>query len=587
MGYFESMYKSNKNIIDDYKFLETAFKEDNFSFTNIPNGDNTQIENKELENFYIVMTQLWEKNVMNVPQSYPYYKTNKYDVMQAIVKQVGYVKTIEDVKTVADLLIKYNVNKHMFWGISQSISGTGNFSLDIASDFIHVESNSYHTMDHKSLSDITSRFYINCENKDILKVLKQYITYCERTKIPYYFKFTPDISGRNDKIVIYTSNKYLKQNIKILDQIAKDYPEVVSKCGELSAALVRPNKLYGFGNEPDEKYLKTKESFHSIREKILDDNKEIIINEMINDIINSKNVDKYKNILMKGIREYSEDRWRKDYNDRKERIARELKEGKTHPVSADVLEVASTFDKEKYFNYIDSHLNDIMSSALQGNRYVIKPDEFTNYKGNNKNAPGIFMDNCLTFYSGDVLKAFGRVATEIKPNVIGEYQSNIKKDCLKYGIDPNNFSFNLSTLEEFRKMDQEDSLANKQTTNNNTNENNVTNVQTTNNTNIPTPSKENNTNDLTVNTTNTNVTNTSSTDNVTNTTSTAIIDNSRKNIDIDYICNNINKVKASDIVLSFGVNSRVARNIISEVKRTGKISDEYLSLMTNNKSKRR
>ncbi len=94
-----------------------------------------------------------------------------------------------------------------------------------------------------------ARIYLNTCNspygstEDTLKFLSIYIKKCIEREIPFQMKGDRGGSGKGqlDTTVFYTSNKYLTQNMEVLDEIAREYPELVEKFGSPVVSGVRNN----------------------------------------------------------------------------------------------------------------------------------------------------------------------------------------------------------------------------------------------------------------------------------------------------------------------------------------------------------
>lgn len=85
------------------------------------------------------------------------------------------------------------------------------------------------------LENIQLRFYINPAAEDLEKFFTVYNTQAILAKIPFSAKVAnKTVPDRADNIVIYTDKKHFMANYKILKNIQKNHPEMVSRCRKTS-----------------------------------------------------------------------------------------------------------------------------------------------------------------------------------------------------------------------------------------------------------------------------------------------------------------------------------------------------------------
>ncbi len=104
-----------------------------------------------------------------------------------------------------------------------------------------------------SLNDIDyviSRLYINCNKQDLMQLAKLFVDKCDEREIPSYFKYCSNKSNRSDQMVIYSNLKELDDYIQILQEIGKENPEMIERCGQPPLLTGKIDKWIGIGDEP-------------------------------------------------------------------------------------------------------------------------------------------------------------------------------------------------------------------------------------------------------------------------------------------------------------------------------------------------
>ena len=104
-----------------------------------------------------------------------------------------------------------------------------------------------------SLNDIDyvmSRLYINCNKQDLMQLANLFVDKCNEREIPSYFKYCSNKSNRSDQMVIYSNLKELGNYIQILQEIGKENPEMIERCGQPPLLTGKIDKWIGIGDEP-------------------------------------------------------------------------------------------------------------------------------------------------------------------------------------------------------------------------------------------------------------------------------------------------------------------------------------------------
>ena len=131
---------------------------------------------------------------------------------------------------------------------------------------IHIRSNEINgtPFDNKK---VKHRIYINSNIKDKWKIADLFRDKVEERKIPYYFKlFNED---QQDNMVIYAYTEYLAQYLDIIQELQKENPEMMNRCGE-PPILTKSNisKFIGIADEPG-KQFEGKYSYNSLMTELV------------------------------------------------------------------------------------------------------------------------------------------------------------------------------------------------------------------------------------------------------------------------------------------------------------------------------
>lgn len=121
-----------------------------------------------------------------------------------------------------------------------------------------------------SLNDIDyviSRLYINCNKQDLMQLAKLFVDKCDEREISSYFKYCSNKSNRSDQMVIYSNLKELGDYIQILQEIGKENPEMIERCGQPPLLTGKIDKWIGIGDEP----LISGRSFTGERADVIED----------------------------------------------------------------------------------------------------------------------------------------------------------------------------------------------------------------------------------------------------------------------------------------------------------------------------
>ena len=253
--------------VDSYDYYEGLIKR--FSKNRSKEHSKT-----EADAFYSHMFNTWKKELLSItPSQYEdAIKRGLFD--RDILKLVAFLKTVPTVKT-AEEAKKILNSAYEDSELEQAMEKYRWDGDDMFSSWLHIKAR--RVTGKKVITEpVEHRLYINANNRDIHKLSRLFVEKCTRDKIPYYFKIS-EHGKRDDNIVIYSSTKTLQKLLGILNEIEREHPDIISRCGRPPVLTGRIGSWIGYGSEPLSK--SGEESFNTIRAKSI---KVIIENELRN-----------------------------------------------------------------------------------------------------------------------------------------------------------------------------------------------------------------------------------------------------------------------------------------------------------------
>lgn len=107
-----------------------------------------------------------------------------------------------------------------------------------------------------------TRLYVNLAKQDIIDFANIFVDKCDEKGLNYYFKYCiKDESKRSDELIIYSTLKDINEYIGILDEISKEKPEILERCGLPPILTGKIDNWIGMGDEP----IKQEESYTKLR----------------------------------------------------------------------------------------------------------------------------------------------------------------------------------------------------------------------------------------------------------------------------------------------------------------------------------
>ena len=93
------------------------------------------------------------------------------------------------------------------------------------------------------------RIYINSSLTATTKIVKLFISECNKLNIPFHLKYINEATIRSDVIVIGGNSSVFLKQINILLQIAKEHPELIDECGTPHMLTSKLNSWVGIADE--------------------------------------------------------------------------------------------------------------------------------------------------------------------------------------------------------------------------------------------------------------------------------------------------------------------------------------------------
>lgn len=474
MGIMQEIYDemAKHNLIDDDSFLQRSldfYKEssrpmtilsgetyhdrnsDFYDFltrTDSKSVDTSEVNDEDYKKFYINMTNNWISNVLSLSDSQlnelAKYGLDGYTKIKEILNEYRHVDSMDEIaelynKISTELGDGFIIEKEKyFWRSLQSKVGF-NADNDYISDFTHVNSRYGKARQEKLDGAVEYRLYINCTNADLFKLANAYVDYCNQKGMHYYFKYQTS-SNRHDKFLIYSSKEQLKNNLTILKQIAKDYPDIVAHCGPTGEIVGNIDDWIGLASEPENKYFKYRQSFNTLRAEILEDAAEQIMLSYIRK--NKSKPEIRKEIIDKATEVVLEDMKRRNPQAKfTQNFVNSLKSylASSNPSLHGAVPILSGFRR---LNEVMPKKNELFGSNFDP-IFILKDPEGKEY-------------NYSIVTADKVLKSLTDVMEKDNPNYLEDYRAEIKRRCKIYRVDPNNFALNISSLEEFKNLDKLD-----------------------------------------------------------------------------------------------------------------------------------
>jgi len=424
--------------------------------------DNSNFNQDDYNEFFTKMTNKWMQKIISLDTNNPSYiqkqNLNKYILIKNILPKYGNVNTAEKAqKMYSDLKKQFDKqeadntfnNENLFWAYYQT-----NMPDDYSKAFVHVNS-LYTTKNKEEFIKHDYRLYINPANKDLFKLINRYVDYCDERHMEYYFKYSVG-SQRRDKLLFYISKEQLADNIDILSKIAKEYPEIKSNCGPRIKLTGNIDNWIGLASEPNRMAKKKYNySFNTLAAQIFDDAADTVtLNFIMSNIDKNIELDgktlKFNNLVLDSA-----------INTLKKNASPKTDIQKKYVNSPQY--ISDMRNKLlgyscNYTTFTGKKLNNIMAGFYRMQEYVFEKNELSTLNPKKTIFKYYLPEDEIESYNldrvGEVVKSFVDIMKKCDPEYINKFKDEIAKGAIKYGIDPNNFSLNATSLSDFKEIDK-------------------------------------------------------------------------------------------------------------------------------------
>lgn len=409
---------------------------------------------EDIAKFVILKFNIWKNSVLKMTKA-EFYNIFKYDkeeelflTLRRFLKGIPDVNSMEGVDRIFEKARKHDELLPAFEKFLRVSNVNSSTWEHVYSHHIDLRSDRVRYIEH--------RLYLNVNNDDIYKVFTHFIEKCHKYNLPFYFKFSLD-QKRADNIVIYSDTETLSNYIEILEEIKKEYPELLSSINKPPILCGKIDGWIGYGSEPatiDD----VPKSFNSLRAEILE-----------------KSIDKAtKDWVMKELNTNI------NYNGKVIRF-------KDYIIEISVIKMLSKlenryFDSERYdkleasrkgvrytpsytINKLGYSLDDIKSSGVRENIFNVFKDKIpllltgvckNSYDFNDGIQMAVRANKKISFSSFDLEQIIQKLSPKIfnnDPNFVSEIRREIDNRSEEYGIDKEKFCFDIERVERMRESD--------------------------------------------------------------------------------------------------------------------------------------
>lgn len=426
MNYLD-IYTKTTNPLDDESVMDKildAYASDDAFYTALVNCNSQDkklyYSRQDSDDLYASLFNTWKKELLSIPKDIMdqaiangLYSKDIYKVMDILRKtpDVSTKKEAEAVlnKRYEDQELEEAMEKYRWDSIGE---GTG--WTHISSRYIRAKKNIVPTIEH--------RFYINAEPTDLHELSKLFLDKCTAKKLPYYFKIS-EYDARDDNMVIYSNTKLLPQFLSVLEEIERERPDIISRCGQPPVLTGKIHNWIGYGSEPLEEHS----SFNSKRSNIISSVIETEMKEWYNQRKNGQF--KYQGKLMSMYEYFGKKLVEKELAKARRQLQRNPNAKYVEYSQAEIDNPAfvATLEREmvaKITSMINAHLN---GEKPQTQKLMINGKERHIYSSD----------------VADILKAGVRMIKLNDPSFVQRVKEGIKKESAKKGIDVSKYCFDI------------------------------------------------------------------------------------------------------------------------------------------------
>lgn len=447
-----SLYDEIKNPLDDELTMNNILEAYSRQNENVGRfyGEITEFYKKDSKSYYVPYYNdifysrafnLWKKNMLSMTKERAFELRDNGYLKAQFVYLIKFLRGIDDVSTekeVNDIINSVAEDPNLSYAFEKYYWNIQDFG------WTHVKSRYMNgEWDHKQA--VEHRLYLNPDSKDTVKMLIFLMQKFLKNDMPYYFKF--DRGGtRDDTIIIYSSTEMLEKYISILREIKEEHPELMKDMFSPSLLTGKIDGWIGYGSEPSKDENGKVRSFNQVRVEAMD---EVITEESRNWALSHKDMKvKYKNkpttfedYLAQKTVEVIKQRLIKWYNGF-------IPEAAFKQCGYDIETIESEAFTNNIYRLVTSNMHQFWNSVC-----IDKSNPESEIQINVKNGRKI---NITSEDFSNAIKKVVPIIAKIDPNFKKRIKSEIirvSKD--KYGIDPNNYCFDILATQKVKKLERD------------------------------------------------------------------------------------------------------------------------------------
>ena len=242
------------------------------------NRDNHSSE--DYDKFHNGMFNEWKRQLLSITEEQAKVLYEKSIVDKDFIPLRNFVKNNKDINTEREFLnLIYKDDKiqdiydKYRW---DSLDPMGFWTFVRSSSLVYLAKPTYMKTEH--------RLYVNTSGKDIYKFAVLFRNKCLEKDLPFDFKIS-DSPARDDKMVIYTDTEHLGSFLKVLYELKKENPDIMSRMNE-PPILSGKIGFVGYGSEPLKLNGKHR-SFNEVRSEVIENT---IEEKLISWYVNNRNL---------------------------------------------------------------------------------------------------------------------------------------------------------------------------------------------------------------------------------------------------------------------------------------------------------
>lgn len=397
------------------------------------------------DKFYSMMFNNWKNSIVSMTKE-------RYDHLRRLgkcgpdfIKMRNFLMTVQDVTTkkeATDIIYGNYADKEL----RDALENYSWNSLGTGASWEHVHSR-YSDMEKRDVyEDVEHRLYLNTDPLDTLPMATYMVEKFREKNLPYYFKFSGS-GGRDDTIVLYTPTERLETYIELLREIVKEHPDIASRMQRPPALTGLIEPWMGYGSEPGLDKNGENQSFNGVRSPIIEKAISNAVKRWMGENINKHmdyngkkiTVQQYFNI---GLYNIMINNLRKRYNTRYKSETDEHFAQRSGYYGTDL--DSQTFNQLIY-NFVQAKSNDLFRAYFQG---VPLQEKMTI---NARFGKQIELNGR---YFEETMHKMAKHIARFNPMFIQTIREEIMKSTSQYGIDPNNYCFDLAAVAKLQKEDQ-------------------------------------------------------------------------------------------------------------------------------------